>query len=85
MKSLKFNIRPTLCLGRLIRKMFYSFWVSVAVVPTSVRGFLGRLARNMEYGFAVEYIIDLFTQGAISRDGMLEKLDELEEKFNRKL
>lgn len=83
MKSLKFNIQPTLCLGRSLRKMLLILG-PLRAIPTSVRGFLGRLARNMEYEFAVKYVIDLFTQGAITRDEMLERIDELEKKFQKK-
>ena len=84
MKSLKFNIRHISCLGRPARKMFLSFWVKVCrAVPTSIRRFLGRLAKDMEYGFAVKYTIDLFADSVISKDEMLERIDELERKFNK--
>ena len=83
MRNLKLNEHHMSHLGRPLRKMFYSFWVSVAAVPASIRRFLGWLVREMEYGFAVKYVIDLFTQGAISRDEMLARIDELERKFNK--
>jgi len=38
---------------------------------------------EMEYGFAVKYTIDLFTQGAIDKDEMLVQIDELERRFNK--
>jgi len=62
-----------------------SFWVSVAAVPSSIRRFFEKLMRNMEFGFAVQYTMDLFIEGAISRDDMLERISELEAKFNKNL
>jgi len=83
MKSLKFNIRHISCLGYPVRKMF-SFWVSVRGIPTSIKRFLEWLVHRMEYGFAVKATMGLFTQGHITREEMLERIDELERKFNRK-
>jgi len=83
MRSLKLNGCYMSHLGRPLRKMFCSFWVSVAAVPSSMRSLFARLAKTMEYGFAIKYVIDLFTQGAISRDEMLARIDELERKFNK--
>ena len=78
-----FNIRPISCLGCPLRKMFCSFWVSVAAVPTSIWRFFEWLALEMEFGFAVKYTIDLFTQKAIDMLEMLARIDELERKFNK--
>ena len=84
MKSLKFNIQHISCLGRPLRKMFSHFGSAVRGVPTSIQQFLGRLVREMEFGFAVRYTVDLFAGGVISRDEMLERIDELERKFQKK-
>ena len=83
MRNLKLRKLPILDLGNSPpRKMLLILGPLRAVSP-SIRGFLGRLIREMEYGFAVKYVIDLFTQGAISRDEMLARIDELERKFNK--
>ena len=56
-----------------------SFWVSVAAVPSTIRRFFEKLMLNMEFGFAAKYTMDLFTQGVISRDEMLQRIDALEQ------
>ena len=83
MKSLKFNIRPISCLGRPLRKMLLVLG-PLRRTPSSIRQFFEKLMHNMEYGFAIKYTMDQFTQGVISRDEMLWHIDELEEKFQKK-
>lgn len=69
-------------LGRPLRKMVFIFG-SVEGVSSSIRRFFEKLFHEMEFGFAVKYTMDLFTQGSISRDEMLERISELERKFNK--
>ena len=38
---------------------------------------------ELEFGFATNYTMDLFTRGIISRDEMLARISELERKFNK--
>ena len=84
MGNLKLNGSYMSLLGYPARKMFYSFWVKACgVIPSSIRRFFEKLAHEMEYGFAAKYTIDLFVQGAITRDEMLTRIDELERKFNK--
>ena len=50
-------------------------------IQQSVKRFLWKLSRTFEYGQASLFYIDLYENQIVSRDEMLRKLDELDERF----